>query len=429
MKLARSFRKSRKGYTIVELIVAALISGLILTGIFSAFLVLRKSGTILEESVRQGIDARSFGNRFIKVLNLASPSLGFLHLPISAKEKCLDTEPCIRAFDAGTGEFINYAKPSIFNKIYPSGNAEFFRDDVGYLDDTLAPGFSSNNGEAKLTYSVPADKEELPQTDRLFATWPLVDTQSPAFPLLLKTKLPYIFRFKEATATSKPPSDWQILNAQGSGEVERDVKKLKNHLVVIFDAGQPQKYVVQYIKQIILCSASPAFCRRRKMLDHIPADGTDPKTEVAIQFSYLPDNNFAGLLTSNAVSEAGGVWPGGQNVNYLFPLRVNVFDFSDINIGATVNNQNYDSRKWIHYNHTRSIPSNLVVLPVTLEFYRIEKMSSDPSKKVLMRHEISGNQSLTSSIEIMDIKGKILFERELGTSNFKVHIFEAQGEP
>jgi hypothetical protein len=417
------------GYTIMELIVAASISGLILFGIFSSFLVLRKSGIILEGSVKQGVDARSFGNRFVKVLNLASPSLGFLHLPISAKANCLDTEPCIRTLEGGSGEFVNYPNQSIFDKIFPSGSAEFFRDDVGFLDNNLIPGFSSNNGAAKLTYSVPVNREGIPQKDHLYATWPLVDTQSPAFPLMLKTKLPYIFRFKESTATSKPPSAWQILNAQGAGGTAFDVKKLKNQLVVIFDASQPQKFVVQYIKEFISCAASPSFCAKQKTIDHIPLDSTDPNTEVAIQFSYLPDDNLAGLLTARTASVAGGLWPGGQTVNYLFPLRLNVFDFSDINIGATINNQNYDNRKWIHYNHTRRIASNLVVLPVILEFYKIENMSSDSSKKALMRYEVSGNQSATSTAEIVDIKGKIVFEREIGTSNFRVHIFETQGEP
>lgn len=413
----RSKAVSKNGFTIIEILFSMTISFVALAAIYWGYTYIRSHQSVLDQVIITNTETSRWGARFVKMADASDISVQFSHLPIPSS-RCEEGRPCVRKYDAQAQNFIDSygGVPSIF-KGQP---LQFYRDQFGVLDNNIPMQFGMIQNTT-MTYSRNYDVSQLGENHRLYATWPLIDESSLAFPVLTHTETQTLFQFEELTATSQPKGNTSLFFIKGAAPTAADVQALKESLIVIYNSYDPRHYVFQKIVDLKLCSADITYCQ--SLLNDAGTvkqlDATNSQQYVAIGLQNINDDRLKDLLPSLS---APTYW-NRQNQNYFFPLQVNLYQPRNTDVDGS---QPFDVRRWSHFNHTAQLPSQLLLRPVNLSSFKVVKKTvNQVSYNSLVRSDFRFNQPNLEFVEIEKLdKFMVYFARELGTSNFQVYMIQ-----
>lgn len=402
--------KNQRGYSVVEIIFAALIGGIVILFLSSQASLIASKGKELN-LVASSTDRGSMGVRFSLMVEFAEASYYFSHLPIPiacASEK----SPCLRIIDPVENKFVS-ADGAFKNKTGESF-VEFYRDDRGQVKNDHKLFTASG---VDILYSSTPSLDLSEQKKEVFVTWPLVDETSPPFPILHRLGVSMYFGLDGALATSAPTGEYVLLTAYGMESSAVDLsEQVQGRLVVLYNNADVKQFSVMRIVDVRKCVPNDSFCK-----GIVPATYTVKDGHYAVKLMAVSDVDLRGFVPTAAEigSVDAGNWRGASVNSYFFPTGFStLFKLNDGDLSGDL-----DIRKWAHFYHANNLRGEMLVMPVELTSYRLVKGGiSKGSYKLMQRSFGKGTQD--GQVEIDDVTGPIFIARKLGTKTISVYIGE-----
>ncbi len=437
-----NIKSNEKGFTIVEMMIAAAIMVVVVLGGIAAYNHFR-SQTVVEISKMDDI---SQFNLLTKDLITFSEGAGistfYLNMPIKTTS-CTDDLPCVRQLDNKT-----FVTPTGSMPPELSGKdcIQFYKDAEGKLESKMAyPGKPALKD--KIWDNPEIDLASM--TRELYATWVLKDPASPPF-LMMKTRDSSVYLSLLKTNLQKSRSLNQssnnVLYAAFESDSDVDViKNLKGYPFLIYNSTYISHYTIQFAEDIIDCktkwdkckdyvmkigaSAPPFYStlNQNNLGTSIGASATDKV--YFIKFSPIDFSQpfFQNIYTGNDLpSDCQSSWGDGLQANsqYLFPtkaLSVSESDpslpESDIIGPAPVN--------VLHLNHYYgekglvSVPKGIMVaLPIDIITFKIEQASENDPKNLVT--ELWHHTEIKKKTKIYNLKSPFILTRKLGSQELGI---------
>jgi prepilin-type N-terminal cleavage/methylation domain-containing protein len=435
-----NINSNEKGFTIVEMLIAAAIMVVVVMGGISAYNHFR-SQTVVEISKMDDI---SQFNLLTKDLITFSEGAGistfYLNMPIKTTN-CTDDLPCVRQLDNK-----NFVTPpgGVPNELSGKDCIQFYKDAEGKLESKLAyPGLATNKDKIWDNPEI----ELASMTQELYATWVLKDPTSPPF-LMMKTRDSSVhlrlLRHPSITTTRTGNQNaYNILYAAFESDSDVEViKNLKGYPFLIYNSTYISHYTIQFAEDIIDCKSRLTECKNitkniapndiqsSTQANFGPKVGASETNKVfLIKFSPIDFTQpfFQNIYTRNDVpADCQSSWGGEgfqDSAQYLFPTKALSIsaDASDTGsdiIGPTPVNV-------LHLNHYavdkpfRDVQKGVMVaLPIDIITFKIEQPTSADQKNLVT--ELWHHTEIKKKTKIYNLKSPFILTRKLGSQELGI---------
>lgn len=445
------FFKSNKGFTLVETLVSVGIMSIILAGLATAIVQTVRDGEVQARDSMNSMEDLKVQSAQQDYLARAAPSYYFLHVPIRSFCSGSEKVPCLRFIDPSTGRLTQLAGTGGI----PS-SIGFYKDISGDLKDVKLNGMSAAgdiNDQVHMMNGESVDVSRLTSAKKnsyVYASWPLVDDQSEALPILVRKKdaaiLTHIKQFG-ASYENAAPTGISLFNVSLTADKAKALaENLKDSMVVVYNINRPTQFVVQKITNTMNCpqdGMTRSFCKTTgnsiSPLATTPLDADAFNNVMAVKIDNLTisgsysENAVAGsrthlaskyIPTSTSV-KVGGSWFGSTGGNdYLFPRGS--FSLYDERPGyqGDLSFNPVDVKRIQHYLNANNSDTSLVVLPVDLGYIKLKQSVQHQDKYDLVVTSSSHPEViLVPSIKIKSDPDSVVYiNRRLGTGIIEVFI-------
>lgn len=279
---------NNKGFTLVEMVIAAGIMSVVVFGGFQAYQYFNSQTSKEAKKMDDISEFNALTKDLLQFTEGAGISTFYLNLPIKTGS-CNDTEPCVREL---VGEKFVAPTGSVPSTLTSNTCMQFYKDAKGKIESK--PAYPGKMYMDKLWEAKPI---ELALTQELYATWPLKDTSSPPF-MMIKNRDSSIF-LRQISKRSEV-SRKLVANHGGlahsfytSDSPKEALLKLQGYPFLTYSAIMNNQYLIQYAHEIVSCKDNSARCLNlMKKLPTTETDWTDAKLTTEFEATY-PDKVYA----------------------------------------------------------------------------------------------------------------------------------------
>lgn len=443
---------SQNGFTLVEVIVAVGLVGLVTLGAFKTYQFFVKETH--KEIVLMG-DLTEFNQLtrdLLKFSEGAGVSTVYLNLPYKISNCDSNKgEPCLmKMVDGKFAPTESADVPSVLTK---KSCGQFYKESMGTLSGRKAyAGRSSND----VLMQIEDIQVKIPTDIELMATWPLIDEQSTPF-LLMKMREGGLFlnMLKKPTEVSRSTnlSHKKVTHAFFEYELNPDdpklgihnVKKMLGYPFLIYNSFLPAHFTIQYAHEIISCREKRSECL--KIINNINPSVNESSTDDALSSDFstkFPDNVFAVdfkaisfenpffskiIENQKLPSDCYSVWdPLKQDAkNYFFPSAA--YSVHEVNPSSISDLAGSDPLNVLHLNHyytgvnltgmgTAINKGVMIAVPLDIISYKVEKALNGKDMKLVS--ELWHATEIKKKTKIEKLKGPFMMTRKLGSSELGI---------
>jgi prepilin-type N-terminal cleavage/methylation domain-containing protein len=437
-----NIKSNEKGFTIVEMMIAAAIMVVVVLGGIAAYNHFR-SQTVVEISKMDDI---SQFNLLTKDLITFSEGAGistfYLNMPIKTTS-CTDDLPCVRQLDNKT--FVN-PTGSMPPELSGKDCIQFYKDAEGKLESKMAyPGKPALKD--KIWDNPEIDLASM--TRELYATWVLKDPASPPF-LMMKTRDSSVYLSLLRTKLQKSRQENQASNNVLYAAFESDsdvdvIKNLKGYPFLIYNSTFISHYTIQFAEDIIDCKNNLEVCKdytkkigavvgldlntlnNTNATNFGPFIGASSTDKVYfIKFSPIDFSQpfFQNIYTGNDLpSDCQTSWGEGlqPSSQYLFPTKA----LSVSEVSEEISDLKPAPINVLHLNHHYGDkPSGqiekgiMVALPIDIITFKIEQASENDPKNLVT--ELWHHTEIKKKTKIYNLKSPFILTRKLGSQELGI---------
>lgn len=407
--------KNQKGFTLVEVITATAILGVVVVIVMNLIKNQQKNEKNIEDSSGRVMDLTTTGTYFQSIASNAGLSQFFMHLPVKNKQ-CSESDPCVRKWNPTTRTFENQQPSTLaaFNSV------EFFRDSSAQLEHLPLQNQNYISGSLHLITSeefiyMPADGNDY------YTTWPLLNEKSQAFVAMVKDSS-HFFTFTkqlQKASTTSSPYKFTLLKSK-SNDVNEDA--FKNKIFLTYSSLNLKHYFLKQNNTFENCTNNKCSTEQQNINSSFPLATLSNEPYYKFEFSNLktstplykkfPDLSYAST-TNNWV---------GQN-NFLFFPHASYSIINKVgNIGDFAPNSNVDIKALSH----SSVTDQMITMPVSFVFYNLKagpvKMIKNRKQKTynLVEERFFDVNNKVERVLLTDITGKVYFARKLGSTTLSL---------
>jgi prepilin-type N-terminal cleavage/methylation domain-containing protein len=417
-----------KGFTLVEMMVAAAIMVVVVFGGFQAYLFFNTQTNKEAKKMDDISEFNALSKDLLSFTEGAGISTFYLNFPIKTKG-CNDSEPCVREL---VGQ--NFVTPTTPLPSILSGMdcMQFYKDAKGKPESKLAyPGkpYMDKIWESK--------DIELGLTQELYATWILKDSTSPPF-MMVKSRDTSIFLSQlsgRVRAGINLTSDIGLAHAfYESNTLKENMLKLVGYPFLMYNTVQTGQYMIQYAHEVVACADDPNRCINlmKKVSSatnwsnadvSLAVDADFPAKVYAIEFRPLDFTTpfFKEIfdrqqLATNCLTS----WGEGKQANagFFFPSATpsvsspSTDPAASMNIAVAPQNPLY-LPKYTYDRMGESDKGMWVTLPIDIVTYRIEAIEGKPDFR--LASELWHHTDIKKKIKIHQLKAPFVLTRKLGS--------------
>lgn len=417
----------QKGFTLVEMVIAAGIMTVVVFGGFKAFEYFNSQTKKEAKKMDDISEFNALTKDLVSFTEGAGISTFYLNLPIKT-QGCNETEPCVREL---TGEkFVAPISP-IPNNLSATNCMQFYKDAKGQAESKIAfPG---------KTYvdKVWGPKEiELSLTQELYATWVLKDTSSPPF-LMMKSRDSSLYLSQLSGSFQLAVGNYGLNHVFYESDSSKDaLLKLQGYPFLTYNSLMTNQYLIQYAAEIVSCEDQKDKCvtlMRKTDPGGSPSNWSDaaiglntgtsfPSKVFAIEFKPVDFNEpyFKEIfdrqsLPTNCLTK----WGDGKQATSgsFFPSSSLSISSTSTDLAADTINLNPVNQLFLN-KHTmdrtnKSQKGSWVTLPIDIITYRIEQRAN--SQDLQLVSQMWHPTEIKKKIKIHQLKAPFTLTRKLGS--------------
>ena len=418
----RELWHSQSGLSITEILMATAIVGVIIAIATTTAGRLGIRLNAVSKTATKETTFKGFSHNFTLAIEKANVSTHFLNLPLNNGIKCVksggvDRVPCVQKLDPNTG-FSPYSLKSGNTTISQS---QFFRDEQGNV--SLAYAFGKRRKEVLYkNFPLSINREGRREA---YATWPLHDTNSSPFPLLVDDSDGVHFRFEPELSSSSLNCGMSEYTLFRSSKTNFKHEELEGRLSVIYNSYDLKHFLVQQIHKVFKCA------KKKGNGESICADQAR-EVNAAYDINKLLDDEYYLLhmkIVPNSILSkftpkfgpsvlSGKKYPGSTKLSQssiLFPTASPSVSF-DTKTPACP-----DAKNFAKIYSGDALRSNIVLLPVDLYSYYLKNGHPD-SKGVTRKHLMYRSFNKRRNYQVLRNISKnttVYFARRYGTKNIE----------
>jgi hypothetical protein len=365
--------KSEKGFTLLELMIGALLTGGVFLIAGSGVLLFTRGASSVSRKAQSLVDQTDFKARFASMTASAQDSRKFQHLPIQIPSACGSLPvgaPALRKKINRSFACTDSSDPNVASLVSTGvSSIEFFRDSDGALKaGTINSGSTSVSSFVEAPLRFPAGM----LNSSYYVTWPLVNAASPPF-LLMRTQTsgfslnlrycqPYVSAARANSDCGGTSVTGQRIRVNASNEVVAE--QIEGQPFIIYNSKDPSQFVVQVANSVLAYTSGtpPAGVAQQWDIDFRTLQGS------TFGSSYFPALGTHGIASTNTWMAQGNFGWGVSNPGsaiYPFPTEVpsaNLVSWP-VNFRTT---QNMLSGVDGHYSSSTDFRPDFVASPIEL---------------------------------------------------------------
>ena len=401
-------KNNQNGFSLLELMIAVAVSSVVVGGAIYYLNSFEKSKAAMVKGSENNMNVSTIGAIFEQVTERAGVSGAFMHLPIANSAQgsiCDDTTPCVRSWDATNKRFS--ANSAGFPLAYKS--IEFYRDSSAELTDmnyelptTWTDGPVSMRTSESFIWS-PASG-----TKDFYATWPLVDENSKAFPMMVSGGSNDYFTLPSAQGDHDSTHPNFIQGTKGDL-----TNALKDHYFVIYSGLNLKQYFIKKISTAIECTTTNC------------TDGNNISTGhyYKVNFESISNGSLYNFFPVLSNVNSLNTW---QNQNSFFYFPTQSFSLTgqidDLNPQANVKPHTV-----VHFYTKTSQTRDLTIVPVEFAFFYLKKGAMVKNAQNILTQSydliLRKYKTVDNFIETTlasSFVGKVYISRKIGTGTLNL---------
>lgn len=441
--------KNQKGFTLVEIVVAVGIMGIVTYAGVSAYQYFMGQSKKELKKLDNISEFTLFAKDVAKLAEGAGISTYYLNFPITkscgqASQGSIATTPCLQTLDSKE-VFHPITSTDLPSNLNNPNNLciQFYRDAFGSLKRKKAfPGDNSRKEDLLHNEAFTYDFDK-----SVYATWPLVDESSKPFVVMKRRSDGLVLRTMDAPfSASNPSSQYAFFKAQG----ELNISQLEGYPFLIYGSLFVDQFMIHVAEDIVSCHENRAFCDSQAQTYNScmklaggpalncpnPALAPVIATENLYAIKFRPLNEvkrnqfFNGLSLNTLPANCSESWDNVRQANfYLFPTSTmsiqppldggaTGWDDSHITSFMNVKGQAHFYGFW----NTSEIDEGLMTaVPIDIVSYYIAISGTAPNlQKDLMAKIYSEIQAVNPREKIRNLKAPFYFARKLGTQELSI---------
>lgn len=418
---------NNKGFTLVEMVIAAGIMTVVVFGGFQAFQFFNSQTSKEAKKMDDISEFNALTKDLLSFTEGAGISTFYLNLPIKT-QGCNDKEPCVREL---VGE--NFVAPTASIPSTLSANAcmQFYKDAKGKIDSKLA--YPGKHFMDKIWETKPI---ELSLTQELYATWPLKDTTSPPF-MMVKGRDSSLYLRQLSGRMQTGLGDHGVHAFYETDANKENILKLKGYPFLTYSAMINNQYIIQYAHDIVSCADERSRCitLMKKVIDSSDAgywddpkisfdiDASFPTKVYAIEFRPIDFSNpfFSEILDRQQLpTPCLSSWgEGRQPVNgYYFPSVTpsvsspSADPVASVDLSVVPQNLLF-LNKYSLDRLNKSQKGMWVTLPIDIITFRVEQDAPETPLKLVS--QMWHHTEIKKKTKIHSLKAPFIITRKLGS--------------
>lgn len=416
----------QKGFTLVEMVIAAGIMTVVVFGGFKAFEYFNSQTKKEAKKMDDISEFNALTKDLVSFTEGAGISTFYLNLPIKT-QGCNETEPCVREL---TGEKFVAPTSAIPSNLSNTSCMQFYKDAKGQAESKIA-----YPGKSFVDKIWGAKDLELTLTQELYATWVLKDTNSPPF-LMMKSRDSSLYLNQLSDRFQLTVSNYGLNHAFYESDSSKEaLLKLQGYPFLTYNSLMTNQYLIQYAVEIISCEDQKDKCvtLMKKTDPGATSDWSDsaiafhtgtsfPSKVFAIEFKpvdfnepYFKDIFDRQSLPENCLTK----WGDGKQATSgsFFPSSSLSISSTSPDPAADAINMNPVNQLFLN-KHTfdrsgKSQKGSWVTLPIDIITYRVEQATGSQDLQIIS--QMWHPTEIKKKIKIHQLKAPFILTRKLGT--------------